>query len=103
VQTENPGICAPIVRCSPCDGGLCGEAPQLGGCDMEGAVCVGACDVPCTCRDGLWRCDYPEGQPCHHETCQYPANYLLGGVSVLQCCARDAGPSLWAEGACGAP
>jgi hypothetical protein len=103
VQTQIPSLCVPIVRCSACDTGLCGEVPQLGGCDMEGAVCLGACDVPCTCRDSFWHCDFPEGQPCHHATCDYPQNYGGGGVDSFQCCARDAGSATWGRGGCGTP
>src|SRR6478736_585833 len=68
VQTSNPGICSPVVRCAPCDGGLCGPISNLDGCDQEGAtctvqgqqVCAGA---PCTCAGGFWQCA-PLGKAC---------------------------------------
>jgi hypothetical protein len=101
VQTENPSICAPIVTCQPSatsDGGLHGPVFNLDGCDAEGTVCTGACDVSCTCTSSFWRCDFPDGKPCSGGSCSFLQNYGGGGVDTFQCCAAGDGGGLWQRG-----
>ena len=98
VQTENTSICAPIVTCqssATSDAGLHGPVFNLDGCDAEGTVCTGACDVSCTCTSSFWRCDFPVGKPCSGGSCSFLQNYG-GGASTHFSAARPE-----TAGACG--
>lgn len=107
VPTQNPSICALIVRCEPCDGGMCGAIANLLGCDQEGATCRaegnGLCGgQTCACSGRFWQCGRPVGIACPAvgAQCVRVQNYGGGGADSFTCCAggADGGVATWQQG-----
>jgi hypothetical protein len=85
-------ICSTIVRCAPCDGGLCGPVSNLDGCDQSNLTCVHGSTTPdagiCAVSCGA------EGLPC----C---ADDSCGALSIVLCVHDSASSATGTCRSCG--